>query len=371
MRDPRIDKLAQTLVNFSTQVQPGDNVLIQATDANRELVKALIAEIYRAGGKPFVWLLDAQIERALMLGCSPEQLDLRAAADRFLMEQMQAYIGVTGVVNRAEQSDVPSDKLNLHAAHYTHPVHGLVRVPRTRWVVLRDATPAMAQMADVSTEAFEDFYFDVCTMDYSRMEAAMAPLKALMERTDRVHILGPGTDLTFSIKGMPAVPCAGRVNIPDGEIFTAPVRESVNGTIAYNVPSTHDGFSFENMRLTFRDGRITSVACNDGARAERVFDQDDGARYVGEFALGVNPYITRPMNNTLFDEKIMGSFHFTPGACYDECDNGNRSALHWDLVCIQTPEYGGGEIWFDGVLVRKDGRFVLPELAPLEPENLR
>ena len=199
----------------------------------------------------------------------------------------------------------------------------------------------------------------------------MAPLKALMERTDRVHILGPGTDLTFSIKGMPAVPCAGRVNIPDGEIFTAPVRESVNGTIAYNVPSTHDGFSFENMRLTFRDGRITSVACNDGARAERVFDQDEGARYVGEFALGVNPYITRPMNNTLFDEKIMGSFHFTPGACYDECDNGNRSALHWDLVCIQTPEYGGGEIWFDGVLVRKDGRFVLPELAPLEPENLR
>ena len=257
------------------------------------------------------------------------------------------------------------------AARYTQSVHGQLRIPKTRWVVLRDATPAMAQMAEMSTEAFEDFYFDVCTMDYSRMEAAMAPLKALMERTDRVHILGPGTDLTFSIKGMPAVPCAGRVNIPDGEIFTAPVRESVNGTIAYNVPSTHDGFSFENMRLTFRDGRITSVACNDGARAERVFDQDEGARYVGEFALGVNPYITRPMNNTLFDEKIMGSFHFTPGACYDECDNGNRSALHWDLVCIQTPEYGGGEIWFDGVLVRKDGRFVLPELAPLEPENLR
>ena len=127
------------------------------------------------------------------------------------------------------------------------------------------------------------------------------------------------------------------------------------------------GFSFENLRLTFREGRIVHVQGNDAARAERIFDLDEGARYVGEFALGVNPYITKPMNNTLFDEKIMGSFHFTPGACYDECDNGNRSALHWDLVCIQTPEYGGGEIWFDDALVRKDGRFVLPELKPLDP----
>ena len=371
MRDPRIQKLAQTLVGFSTQVHSGDNVLIQAANGNTELVKALIGEVYSAGGRPFVWLLDAGIERALLMGCTKEQLELRARADALLMGQMQAYIGFTGIVNRAEQSDVPPEKQNLFAAHYSHPVHGLLRVPKTRWVVLRDATPAMAQMAGMSTEAFEDFYFDVCTMDYSRMEAAMGPLKALMERTDRVHILGPGTDLSFSIKGMPAIKCAGRVNIPDGEIYTAPVRKSVNGVITYNTPSTHAGFSFENMRLSFREGRIAEVSCNDTTRAEHVFAQDEGARYVGEFALGVNPYITRAMNNTLFDEKIMGSFHFTPGACYDDCDNGNRSALHWDLVCIQTPEYGGGEIWFDDVLVRKDGRFVLPELKALDPENLR
>lgn len=371
MRDPRIDKLARTLVGFSTNVQPGENVLIQSTDGNRELVKALIGEVYRAGAKPFVWSFDAQIERALLMGCTAEQLDLRARADSLLMEQMQVYIGFTGVTNRAEHADVPVDKLNLHATHYSKPVHEMRRIPGTRWVVLRDATPAMAQMANMSTEAFEDFYFNVCTMDYSRMDAAMTPLKALMEKTDHVHILGPGTDLSFSIRGLGAVKCAGKVNIPDGEIFTAPVRESVNGVIQYNTPSTRAGFSYENMRLTFRDGRIVQVSCNDVSRAEQVFDLDEGARYVGEFALGVNPYITRPMNNTLFDEKIMGSFHFTPGACYDECDNGNRSALHWDLVCIQTPEYGGGEIWFDGVLVRKDGRFVLPELAALNPENLR
>ena len=346
-------------------------MLIENFGVEPEAVTALIREAYAAGAEPIVILRDMRVQRALMLGATAEKWDEEARVDADRMRAVDAYIGLRAGTNAYEQADVPPEKQRLYMQHYSQPVHSLIRVPDTRWVVLRDATPAMAQMAEMSTEAFEDFYFDVCTMDYSRMEAAMAPLKALMERTDRVHILGPGTDLTFSIKGMPAVPCAGRVNIPDGEIFTAPVRESVNGTIAYNVPSTHDGFSFENMRLTFRDGRITSVACNDGARAERVFDQDEGARYVGEFALGVNPYITRPMNNTLFDEKIMGSFHFTPGACYDECDNGNRSALHWDLVCIQTPEYGGGEIWFDGVLVRKDGHFVLPELEALNPERLR
>ena len=371
MRDPRVDKLARTLVGFSTGVQAGENVLIQSTNGDVELVKALIEEVYRAGGRPFVWSLDAQVERALMQGCTVEQLDLRAAADSFLMEQMQVYIGFSGIVNRAELGDVPAHKQTLHAGHYQEKVHGTIRVPHTRWVVLRCPTPAMAQMAQMSTEAFEDFFFDVCTMDYSRMDAAMTPLKELMEKTDRVRILGRGTDLSFSIKGMPALKCAGRVNIPDGEIYTAPVRESVNGVLQYNTPSTHDGFSFENVRLTFRDGKIVQVECNDTARAEQIFDQDAGARYVGEFALGVNPFITKAMNNTLFDEKIQGSFHFTPGACYDNCDNGNKSALHWDLVCIQTPEYGGGEIWFDEVLVRKDGRFVPEALQALNPENLR
>ena len=370
MRDARIDKLARTLVRFSTAVQSGDNVLIQATDADRELVKALVAEVYRAGGRPFVWLRNAEIERALLLGCTQEQLDLRARADAMVMEQMQAYIGLTGIVNRAEHSDVPAEKQNLFAARYTQSVHGQLRIPKTRWVVLRDATPAMAQMAEMSTEAFEDFYFDVCTMDYSRMEAAMAPLKALMERTDRVHILGPGTDLTFSIKGMPAVPCAGRVNIPDGEIYTSPVKDSVNGHITYNVPSPYDGFLFRDVYLEFRDGKIVKATSNNTDYMNEILDIDEGARYIGEFAFGVNPEINHPIGDILFDEKIAGSFHLTPGNSYDNASNGNHSAVHWDLIQIQTPEYGGGEIWFDDVLIRKDGLFVLDELKCLNPENL-
>ncbi len=371
MMDPRIEKLANTLVNFSTEAKPGDNVLVSATNGCEPLVKALVRAIYAAGARPFVWQSSTEVERALAMGCTEEQLRLRAEADGLLMKNMQCYIGFSGIENNFETSDVPAERANLFARYYAKPVHGDIRVPRTRWCVLRYPTRAMAQMASMSTESFEDFYFDVCTMDYSKMERAMAPLAALMERTNRVRIVGPGTDLSFSIQGMPAIPCAGRKNIPDGEIFTAPIKDSVNGVIQYNTPSTRDGFLFERVRLTFKDGRITDAQANDTARVQKVFECDPGAKYVGEFAIGVNPFITKAMNNTLFDEKIMGSFHFTPGACYDECDNGNKSALHWDLVSIQTPDYGGGEMYFDDVLVRKDGRFAIQELEGLNPENLK
>ncbi|MBQ3574647.1 MAG: aminopeptidase, partial [Clostridia bacterium] len=262
-------------------------------------------------------------------------------------------------------------KMDIYSRIYGEPVHGEIRVPKTRWCVLRFPTPGMAQAASMSQEGFENFFFDVCTMDYSRMDRAMDALKKLMESTDKVRITGPGTDLTFSIKGMPAIKCAGEANIPDGEIYSAPIKDSVNGVLSYNTPSMMDGFTFENVKLTFRDGKIIEATANDTERINQIFDMDEGARYVGEFAIGVNPYITKPMKNTLFDEKIMGSFHFTPGAAYDDCFNGNRSALHWDLVCIQTQEYGGGEMYFDDVLIRKDGRFVVPELECLNPENLK
>ena len=203
------------------------------------------------------------------------------------------------------------------------------------------------------------------------MSRAMDALVTRLEAADQVHILGNGTDLTFSIKGMPAIKCDGRINIPDGEVFTAPVRDSVNGVIAYNTPSQHMGTQFDHIRLTFRDGQIVQAEGSDPARLNAIFDTDAGARYVGEFAIGVNPYVTEPMLDTLFDEKIAGSFHFTPGSCYDECNNGNKSDLHWDLVCIQRPEYGGGEIWLDGELIRKDGLFVPADLHCLNPEALR
>ena len=245
------------------------------------------------------------------------------------------------------------------------------RVDNTKWVILRYPNGSMAQLAGMNTEEFEDFYFDVCTLDYSKMDKAMDSLKALMERTDKVHIVGPGTDLTFSIKGMGGIKCAGEMNIPDGEVYSAPIRDSVNGVISYNAESNYRNFTFTNVRLEFKDGKIVNATANNTEKINEIFDTDEGARYVGEFALGVNPYITKPMNDILFDEKIAGSFHFTPGRAYEDMNNGNVSSIHWDLVCIQTPEYGGGEIYFDDVLIRKDGIFVIDELKCLNPENLK
>jgi aminopeptidase len=371
MKDPRQTRLADLLVNFSCKVRPGERVLIGDNNVEPAFVRELVAAVYRAGGLPFVNLFDKEIERALLLNCTEEQLAVRARHELEQMRDMDCYIGFTSLRNLSAWKDVPQEKVDLYNRVYFSPVHMKQRVPHTRWVVLRHPSAAMAQLADMSEEAFEDFFYDVCTMDYPAMSRAMDPLVALMERTDRVRIVAPGTDLSFSIKGLPAIKCDGGRNIPDGEVYSAPVRDSVNGVIAYNTPSLKDGFVFEGIRFEFKNGKIVNATSNDPARINQVLDTDEGARFVGEFALGVNPYILNPMKETLFDEKIAGSLHFTPGNAYTICNNGNSSAIHWDLVLIQRPEWGGGEIWFDDVLIRKDGIFVLPELAGLNPDALR
>jgi len=288
------------------------------------------------------------------------------------MEKMQCYIGARGSHNVSELSDVPADKQKMYEKTVWTRVHHGVRIKKTRWVVLRWPTPSMAQMAETSTDAFEEFYFNVCTLDYAKMSRAMQPLKAIMERTDKVRLLGPSdTDLSFSVKNIPAVCCDGRVNIPDGEVFTAPVRDSVNGVIHYNCPTLYRGITHNDVRLVFRDGKIVEATSSATAALTEVLNTDEGARYIGEFAIGFNPYCTKPMKDILFDEKIAGSIHFTPGACYDEASNGNKSAIHWDLVMRQTPEAGGGQVIFDDVVIRKDGRFVVSELEGLNPENLK
>lgn len=371
MKDPRIQKLAKNLINYSVQLQPGEKVLIENFGLQRELVTALVKEAYEAGGYPFVTLKDAAVDRSLLMGAQEEQYEMMADFEARKMEQMDAYIGLRSGDNINEQSDVPDDKMRIHGNTIGKKVHREIRVPKKKWVVLRYPTSSMAQLAKMSTEAFEDFYFDVCNLDYSKMDAAMDSLADLMNRTDCVRLTGEGTDLTFSIKDIPAVKCAGRLNIPDGEVYSAPVKDSVNGVISYNTPSPYNGFTFENVKLTFKDGKIVEAEANDSDRINKIFDTDEGARYVGEFAIGVNPFIQHPMQDILFDEKIDGSFHFTPGECYEDAYNGNHSNIHWDMVMIQRPEYGGGEIYFDDVLIRKDGRFVIPELEGLNPENLK
>lgn len=370
MLDPRVSILAKNLINYSVKAKKGDKVLIEAYDVDSSIVTELVSEARKVGAYAFVELYDTKVQRKLLMNADEEYFNFLAKYNRDRMSEMDCYIGIRGAKNSFESSDVPTANNELYSRLYGHPIHHEIRVKKTRWVVLRYPTESMSQLAGMSTEQFEEFYFNVCNLDYSKMDKAMDALVSLMNKTDKVRIVAKDTDLTFSIKGIPAVKCSGACNIPDGEVYTAPVKNSVNGVITYNAPSIENSLKFENVRLEFKDGKIINATSNYTAECNSIFDTDDGARYVGEFALGVNPYINKPMGDILFDEKISGSIHFTPGCCYEDADNGNQSAIHWDLVQIHTPEYGGGKIYFDDVLIRENGRFVIKELFPLNPENL-
>jgi len=370
MGDPRFDTLAELLVHYSCALEPDDNVLIEATDIPHGFTRALVRAVAAGGGRPLVTLKSNTVLRDLMCNASEPQMKLMGEIEAQRMAEVQAYIGVRGQPNVSEWSDVPPEKMLLYETLYRKPVHSELRVPKTRWVVLRWPTASMAQQAEMSTEAFEDFFFRVCTLDYAKMSRAMVPLIERMQRTDRVRLVAPGTDLRFSIAGIPTRACDGHRNIPDGEVFTAPVRTSVEGTIQYNTPTIYQGVTHNDVRLRFEHGRIVEASSSDSQHLTTVLDMDPGARYVGEFAVAFNPHITQPIKDILFDEKIAGSIHFTPGNAYDDADNGNRSQVHWDFVLRMSPEVGGGEVWFDDVLIRKDGRFILPDLEPLNPEHL-
>ncbi len=372
MHDPRLDDLAAQLVGYSLDLKAGEKLYLEVKGLEAlELGRAILRAATARGAVPFWYYNDDDVARHFVRHAGREQLAAWGAFHRGIMEQVDAYIGVRGGANPYDLADLDAERRGWFDQAYWQEVHLGVRLQK-KWCVLRYPNPAMAMLAQRPTEEFADFYFRVCNLDYARLSRAMDPLQALMERTDQVRLRGPGTDLTFSLKGMPAVKCDGHRNIPDGEIYAAPVRDSAQGVVTYNTASLHAGRLHRNVRFEVRDGRIERATCDGDQEAlQRVLDVDEGARYFGEFALGLNPHITAPLQDTLFDEKIAGSFHLTPGNAYARSDNGNKSALHWDLVCLQTPEHGGGEIWFDGVLVRRDGLFVLPELAGLNPEALR
>ena len=363
MHDARFDKLAKLLVEYSIRLKRNETVLIEAFDIPDEMTIALIRAARKAGGVPFAQTYHTQVNRALALEASDRQLNLMTSHELARMKKMDAYIALRGSNNITELSDVPPETMKL-IARKMRPVQDH-RVKKTKWVVLRWPTPSMAQLAGMSTEAFEDFYFEVCTLDYRKLLPGMKTLHRLMEKTDRVEIKGPGTDLRFSMKGIPAVICGGDRNIPDGEVFSCPVRDSVEGHVTFSAPSIYQGIAFDGIRLEFKNGKVVDATSNETKKLNKILDSDPGARYIGEFSLGFNPRILHPMRDILFDEKIAGSFHLTPGQAYEEADNGNRSQVHWDMVNIQRPEYGGGEIHFDGKLIRKNGVFLPKQLRSL------
>jgi len=374
MKDKRNSILAQSLIDYSVKLQPGQILYLEIKGMQTlELGKEIIKYATEKGGVVFHYYNDESLTRQFLKTATDEQMKILADFHLDMMKKSSAYLGLRGSDNPFDLADIDSKQMERFQKIFYKPVHLEERVKRTNWCVLRFPNNAMAQLAETSQEKFEDFYYDVCCLNYAKMSKAMNPLVELMQKTDKVHITAPGTDLTFSIKDIAVVKCDGERNIPDGEVYTAPVRESINGIITYNTPSLHEGVVYNDISFTFKDGKIikaTSAAFED--KLNKVLDTDENARYVGEFAIGVNPFVLHPMKDTLFDEKIRGSFHLTPGCCYDEAPNGNTSAIHWDLVLIQREDYGGGEIYFDDKLIRKDGVFTDPKLEKaFSEENLR
>ena len=367
--DPRFEKIAATVMRHSLRIKPGEKVMISAEDDGDQLAEALVDEAYACGAVPFVSLEQTAVRRAILSGgASAEQLELMAKPSVTLMEQMDCYVSVSAPHNSSEFSRVPQDMLNLYTRHCKAQI-SRARA-RLRWVSLTYPNHGLAQNADMSLREFSDYYFDLMTMDYGKLERAALPMALRMRAADKVRIVAPGTDLTVSLKGFTALIAAGEHNLPDGEIASTPDRLSANGTISFNIPSLHNGFLFKDVCLTFKDGRLVDAKANDTERFLKEISLDDGCRYIGEFSMGTNPYVTRPVHETLFDEKMGGSMHMALGACYNfpGRDNGNVSSIHWDLIQSHRPEHGGGEVWLDGELVRKDGIYLPEDLRTLNPD---
>ncbi|MEN8791167.1 MAG: aminopeptidase, partial [Lentimonas sp.] len=303
--EPNYTKLASVLTGFSTNLQKGERVLIDAFDIPEAMVVALVRAARECGAVPFVNIQRARVSRELVNDIDVEQFETQATWELARMQKMDAYIAVRGSDNIFEMSDVDPTKVTRVMRAMKEVLD--YRVNKTKWVILRWPTPAMAQQAMMSTESFEEFFFRVCTQDYSRMTDGMQALEDLMTKADRVELKGPNTDLRFSIKGIKAIACGGQHNIPDGEVFSCPVIDSVEGEITYNAPTIYQGVSFDNIHLKFEKGKIVHAESSNTKRLNEILDSDEGARFIGEFAIGFNPHVLEPMRDILFDEKIAGS----------------------------------------------------------------
>jgi aminopeptidase len=366
MNDSFMKQLARNVVHHSLQLSTGQRVLIDVVGQAEHMVEAMIEAVYEAEAQPFLEMIPIHHLKSLIAFCTQEQIARWSAISQDQMRGMDAYIGIRSDDNMFEMQDLPPDRYQQYVLGYLQPKQ-YAMAGLGKWILLRNPTPAFAQMARMSQSVFMETYARACNMNYKAWAQRAQPLVDLLQRTDRVRIVSPNTDLSFSVQGMNAVICDGKYNLPDGEVFTAPIADSAHGVIAFNVPTSYMGLVFDQIQMTFHNGRVVEVKSPQKAWLEPFLHQDEGASQIGEFGIGLNPHIQAPMNNLLFDEKMHGSLHLALGQAYPMADNGNRSAMHWDFVLSQSDSLGGGELYLDEVLARKNGLFVLPELMALNP----
>lgn len=357
--------IAKTIITHSLELKKGDYLYITVKGTSQqELGKEIEKVAHEMGIRTSYYFRTTAQQKDFYENCTEEELD------DFIEKESKIMRECDGVALLGENvSSNLSAEARKKADRYFLEVHEKIRLKK-KWLLT--GAPCMEECngdENLYNEMMETF-ISSCSIDYEKMSKAQDALVKRLSKADKVRIIAKDTDLSFSIKGLPPVKCIGDRNLPDGEVFTAPVKDSVNGFITYNLPSKRNGFTHNNIRLDFKNGKIINCCSDHTKELIEAFETDEGARYVGEFSFGINPLVNKCFNNILYDEKISGSIHFTPGAAYDECFNGNKSAIHWDLVQSHTPEFGGGEIWLDDELIRKDGRFVVEDLVCLNPENL-
>lgn len=367
MADPRVEKLADLLVNYSIAVKPGQKIAIQGSTVAEPLLREVYASVLKAGGYPMVLATLPGFEETFFRLASNDQLEHVPPPMRLITETYDGLIGLWASSNTRNLSNIPPEKLARN--HRAMGVISQTFMKRhsegsLRWVGTLFPTNAAAQDAEMGLTEFEDLVYGACLPDladpigyWKRFSVWQQRLVDWMKGKKEVHILGPDTDLRLSIAGRPFINCDGKANMPDGEVFTSPVEGSVEGKVRYTYPAIYRGREVVNVRLRLEKGRVVEAKADKGEEfLNATLDIDAGARVPGEFAIGTNKGVTRFMRNTLFDEKIAGTFHMALGASIPESGGTNLSAVHWDMVCDLRP---GGEIRVDGELLHKDGKFVI------------
>lgn len=367
MADPRVEKLADVLVSYSVTVRPGDKVLIRGGTQAEPLLKAVYAKVLQAGGHPLMLLSLPGMDELLYRHASDEQLQYIHAPQKLILETYDVSIGIRSAENTKALSGVDPAKMvlqrqagaELMKTYFKRSASG-----ELRWTGTLFPTNAYAQDAEMSLSDYEDFVYGACMPDmddpvghWRRFSAWQQQIVDWLKGKERVHVVGPETDLHLKISDRVFMNSDGKRNMPSGEVFTGPVEDSVNGHVHFSYPAIVAGREVTGIRLQFADGRVVKASAEKNEDfLLQTLETDEGARYVGEFAIGTNKGITRFTRQILFDEKISGSFHMALGAGYPETGSKNQSAIHWDMICDMRD---GGEIWVDDELLYKDGEFAI------------
>jgi aminopeptidase len=367
MADQRMDKLADLLVNYSIGVRPGEKILLHAPTPAEPFVTALYREVLKAGGFPYYYAIVPEFEPLLYRYGNQEQIEFIPPALTHAMETFDARIRVICDPNTKALSSSDPDKIVMRRRAEGPLLRTLMErtaAGSMRWTVALFPTHGHAQNAEMSTTEFEDFVYRACMPDendpighWQKVSAQQDRIVQWLKGKKHVHVTAPGTDLRLSVAGRTFENCDGHMNMPDGEVFTGPVEDSVEGMVSFTYPAIYHMREVQGVRLWFEKGKVVKAQADKGEDyLVKTLDTDAGARYVGEFAIGTNDGITRFTREILFDEKIGGSFHMAMGSGYPETGSKNDSAIHWDMICDLRQ---GGQITVDGQLMCKDGNFVI------------